>query len=147
MLSFAELHEKHRLELENLTLTTQPFKTFKFFIFASALYMKRSIHYIVTKGVWLTILITSFLFLGLLLMAAGGPHEKVLASAISYYRVICKCQTPQPLSKFSFACMMVTSQTWMLTLAGLFDENFICLKLPIKFVMITYAHLLVFMHV
>lgn len=71
------LQEKHRLDLENLTLTSQPFKTLKFFILATVQYLKQSILYILRKGGWfmlLSILVVSF---GILLIAVDGPHEKV----------------------------------------------------------------------
>ncbi|ONK55910.1 uncharacterized protein A4U43_C10F2210 [Asparagus officinalis] len=80
----SELREKHRLDLEKLTLTTQPFRTFKFFIFACTLYVKRSVLYILTKGVWFTILTVLFLSFGLLLIATDGPHEKHVQEFLSY---------------------------------------------------------------
>ncbi|KAH7522337.1 hypothetical protein FEM48_Zijuj07G0127700 [Ziziphus jujuba var. spinosa] len=74
---FAGLHERHQQDLENLTLTTQPFKTLKFFVLAVALYIKRSILYILAKGGWLMLISTAFLALGILLLTIDGPHEKV----------------------------------------------------------------------
>ena len=74
----AGLHEKHKQELENLTLTTQPLKTIKFFILAIIQYLKKVILYLLGHGAWLTFL-SSFLVLGAaLLMNTNGPHEKVL---------------------------------------------------------------------
>lgn len=86
--SISELREKHRLELENMTLSTQPFRTFKFFIFASADYMKRYILYILTKGVWFTILTTLFVVGGLFLVATDGPHEKHVQEFLSYSKFV-----------------------------------------------------------
>lgn len=83
-MSIAELHEKHRMELENLTLTTQPFRTFKFFIFASASYVKHSIFYVLTKGVWSAILTILLLAIGLLLVVTDGPHEKHVQEFLTY---------------------------------------------------------------
>lgn len=74
---FAGLHERHQQDLENLTLTTQPFKTLKLFVLAIALYIKRSILYILAKGGWLMLISTVFLALGILLLTIDGPHEKV----------------------------------------------------------------------
>ncbi|KAF3457159.1 hypothetical protein FNV43_RR01816 [Rhamnella rubrinervis] len=70
------LHERHQQDLENLTLTTQPFKTLKFFILAVAQYIKRSILYILAKGGWFMLLSTVLLALGILLLTIEGPHEK-----------------------------------------------------------------------
>ncbi|KAF5736856.1 vacuole membrane protein 1-like [Tripterygium wilfordii] len=75
-LSIAGLREKHRRELENLSLMTQPFKTFKFFVLAVARYLKRSILYLLGKGGWLLLLSTVVVALGVLLITIDGPHEK-----------------------------------------------------------------------
>ncbi|KFK21967.1 hypothetical protein AALP_AAs40879U000100 [Arabis alpina] len=45
------LREKHEKEIENLTLTTQPFNTLKLFVEATILYIKRSISYLLAHGV------------------------------------------------------------------------------------------------
>lgn len=71
------LSEKHQEELENLTLTTQPFRTLKFFILAVVQYVKRSISYLLAKGGWLMLLSTVVASLGILLVTIDGPHEKV----------------------------------------------------------------------
>lgn len=76
--TFADLHERHQLELENLTLTTQPFKTIKFFILAIVEYFKRSVIYLLAKGGWLMLISTVVVTLGILLVTIDGPHEKVL---------------------------------------------------------------------
>lgn len=65
------------MDLENLTLTTQPFKTLKLFALVAVQYLKRSILYILTRGGWLMLFCTVLLASGLLLMAVDGPHEKV----------------------------------------------------------------------
>ena len=78
MLNFADLHERHRQELENLTLTTQPFKTLKLFFLAIFQYFKRSVLYLLAKGGWLMLLSTLIAALGILLVTIEGPHEKVI---------------------------------------------------------------------
>lgn len=78
MLFFAGLHEKHQRELENLTLTRQPFRTFKFFILAMIQYLKQSILYLLGHGVWLMLLSAALVLGGILLVNIDGPHEKVL---------------------------------------------------------------------
>lgn len=77
MLFYAGLREKHQQELENLTLTAQPFKTLKFFILAIFLYIKRSISYLLAKGGWLMLFVTALMATGFLLITIDGPHEKV----------------------------------------------------------------------
>ncbi|KAK9073885.1 hypothetical protein SSX86_006479 [Deinandra increscens subsp. villosa] len=54
---FAGLHEKHKQELESLTLTSQPVQTLKLFIVAIAQYLQRSLVYLLTHGVWLMLLV------------------------------------------------------------------------------------------
>lgn len=78
MLLFAGLRAKHQQELENLTLTTQPFKTLKFFILAVIKYLKRSVSYLLAHGGWLIVLCTVVVLVGILLFTIDGPHEKVL---------------------------------------------------------------------
>ncbi|KAJ6837567.1 vacuole membrane protein KMS1 [Iris pallida] len=80
----SQLHEKHLMDLQSLTLTTQPFKTCKLFIVASSKYMKRSLLYLLTKGAWfsaLTILAVAF---GFFLMTVDGSHEKHVQTFFSY---------------------------------------------------------------
>ncbi|KAJ0034196.1 hypothetical protein Pint_24842 [Pistacia integerrima] len=80
------LHEQHQQELENLTLTTQPFKTFKYFILAVVQYLKRSILYLLAKGGWLMLLSTVVVAVGVLLVTIDGSHEKHLEELSEYFR-------------------------------------------------------------
>ncbi|KAL8105124.1 vacuole membrane protein KMS1-like [Apium graveolens] len=81
--SSSGLHGKHRQEIENLTLTTQPFKTLKFFILAVVQYLKRSIQYLPRHGFWLILL--SVLVSGIvLLLNTDGPHEKHIEEFLQY---------------------------------------------------------------
>lgn len=75
---FAGLDGKHRQEIENLTLTTQPLKTLKFFVLAVVQYLKRSIQYLLRHGFWLILLSAVLVSGGVLLLNTDGPHEKVL---------------------------------------------------------------------
>lgn len=77
-LIIAELHEKHRLELGNLTLTTMPLKTVKLFILAAAQCLKRLLVYVLRTGGWFMLLSTIILACGILVMVVDGPYEKVL---------------------------------------------------------------------
>ncbi|XP_031272109.1 vacuole membrane protein KMS1 [Pistacia vera] len=85
-MSISDLHEQHQQELENLTLTTQPFKTFKYFILAVVQYLKRSILYLLAKGGWLMLLSTVVVAVGVLLVTVDGSHEKHLEELSEYFR-------------------------------------------------------------
>ncbi|KAI8009752.1 Vacuole membrane protein KMS1 [Camellia lanceoleosa] len=74
--SIQGLRTKHQQELEKLTLTAQPVKTFKFFILAVIQYLKRSILYLLAHGGWLMVLCTIVVLVGILLFTIDGPHEK-----------------------------------------------------------------------
>ncbi|XP_058073715.1 vacuole membrane protein KMS1 isoform X2 [Magnolia sinica] len=84
----SELRERHQLDLENLTLTTQPFKTLKLFTLAIVQYLKQSILYVLTRGGWLMLFCTVAVASGLLLIAVDGPHEKHVQEFIRYFRFI-----------------------------------------------------------
>ncbi|KAK3190023.1 hypothetical protein Dsin_029584 [Dipteronia sinensis] len=84
--SISDLQKKHQQELENLSLTTQPLKTLKFFAFAVVQYLKRSTLYLLAKGGWLMLLSTVLGALGVLLMTIDGPHEKHLEELSAYFR-------------------------------------------------------------
>ncbi|KAJ1423793.1 SNARE associated Golgi protein [Sesbania bispinosa] len=81
-----ELHIKHQLELENLTLTTQPFKTLKFFTLAVIQYLKKTALYLLAKGGWLMLFSFVVGALGILLLTVDGPHEKHLEEILKYFR-------------------------------------------------------------
>ena len=70
-------------ELENMTLTTQPFKTIKFFTLAIVQYMKQTILYLLAKGGWLMLFSVVVGAIGIVLMTIDGPHEKVFVHILS----------------------------------------------------------------
>lgn len=76
-LHFVELREKHHWELENLTLTSQPFKTLKFFTLAVIQYIKKTAIYLLAKGGWVMLFSVAVGTLGIVLMTLGCLHEKV----------------------------------------------------------------------
>ncbi|KAF7806850.1 vacuole membrane protein KMS1-like [Senna tora] len=80
------LHEKHERELEILTLTTQPFKTLKFFTLAVIEFIKKTIIYLLAKGGWLMLLSTLVAALGIVLMTIDGPHEKHIEELLKYFQ-------------------------------------------------------------
>ncbi|KAJ6791449.1 vacuole membrane protein KMS1 [Iris pallida] len=82
--SISQLREKHRLDLQALTLTTQPLRTSKFFIFATSKYIKHSLVYLLTKGAWFTALTILLVAFGFLLTTVDGPHEKHVQTFLSY---------------------------------------------------------------
>ncbi|XVE81592.1 hypothetical protein DITRI_Ditri15bG0077100 [Diplodiscus trichospermus] len=84
--SIEDLRDRHRQELETLTLATQPFKTLKFFILAIFQYFKRSVLYLLAKGGWLMLLSTLVAALGILLVTIEGPHEKHIEEVSHYVR-------------------------------------------------------------
>ncbi|CAL0332086.1 unnamed protein product [Lupinus luteus] len=85
-MSISGLREKHELELENLTLTTLPFKTSKLFTLAVIQYIKKTTLYLLSKGGWLMLFSAAVGTLGIVLMTFDGPHEKHLEELREYFR-------------------------------------------------------------
>ncbi|KAI3704093.1 hypothetical protein L1987_74306 [Smallanthus sonchifolius] len=85
-MSISGLHEKHKQELENLTLTSQPFQTLKLFIVAVALYLKRSLVYLLTHGLWLMLLAIVTVAGVVLFLSANGPNGKHVEELLEYVR-------------------------------------------------------------
>lgn len=85
-MSIAGLHERHQQELENLTMTGQPFKTLKFFVLAMVQYCKRSVFYLLAKGGWLMLLSTVVAAVGIVPVTIDGPHEKHVEELSNYLR-------------------------------------------------------------
>ncbi|WVZ12273.1 hypothetical protein V8G54_016803, partial [Vigna mungo] len=71
------LREKYELELENLTLTAQPFKTLKFFTLAVIQCIKKTL-YLLAKGGWVMLFSVAVGTFGIVLMTLGGLQEKDL---------------------------------------------------------------------
>ncbi|KAJ0581068.1 hypothetical protein HanRHA438_Chr04g0176291 [Helianthus annuus] len=85
-MSISELRQKHKHELEKLTLTSQPFKTLKFFTLAILQHVNRSAVYIVTHGFLLMLLIVAVMGVGALLVTDDGPHTKHVEVLVEYLR-------------------------------------------------------------
>lgn len=66
------------MDLQNLTLITQPFRTLQLFILATLQYLRRSLVYIITRGGVLLFLIIPLLAIGLLFTNDYGPQGKVM---------------------------------------------------------------------
>lgn len=85
-LSISELREKHQSELENLTLTTQPFKTLKFFTLAVIQCIKKTTLYLLAKGGWVMLFSVAVGIFGIVLTTLGGLQEKHLEELLEYFR-------------------------------------------------------------
>lgn len=85
-MSISGLREEHRQELENLTLTSQPFKTLKLFTVAIVEYIRRSLIYLLRHGGWLMLLVTVTVAGGVLLLSMDGPHGKHVEELLEYVR-------------------------------------------------------------
>ncbi|KAK2371799.1 meiotic spindle pole body protein Kms1 [Trifolium repens] len=85
-MTISGLHEKHKMELENLTLTTQPFKTLKYSTLAVIQYIKKTMLYILAKGGWLMLFSVAVGTLGVVLVTFGCLHEKHLEEFLEYFR-------------------------------------------------------------
>ncbi|XP_039143721.1 vacuole membrane protein KMS1-like [Dioscorea cayenensis subsp. rotundata] len=86
--SILELRERHQLELQNLTLTTQPFRTLQLFIFSTLIHLKRSFLYVLMKGsrfMLLSMLIVGFI---VLFMTTNGSREKHSQEFLNYFRFV-----------------------------------------------------------
>ncbi|XP_065863330.1 vacuole membrane protein KMS1 [Euphorbia lathyris] len=84
--SIAGIHARQQQELENLTLTTQPFKTLKFFVFALIQYFKQLAKYLLAKGGWLMLSSVMVVASVMLLVTIDGPHEKHIEELSNYFR-------------------------------------------------------------
>ncbi|KAJ0966297.1 hypothetical protein J5N97_027435 [Dioscorea zingiberensis] len=82
----SELQEKHRLDLENLTLYTRPFKTLQLFLFGAVQYLKKSLLYLARKGVWFVVLSILVVAFWLLLISIDGPQQKHTQEILNYSR-------------------------------------------------------------
>ncbi|KAM7462772.1 hypothetical protein LguiA_030893 [Lonicera macranthoides] len=83
---FSGLRVKHDQEIEHLTLTTQPFKTLKFFISATFQYLQQSVLYLLRHGGWLMLLIAVLVIVGILLLTLDGPHETHVEELLQYLK-------------------------------------------------------------
>ncbi|KAK1414717.1 hypothetical protein QVD17_30467 [Tagetes erecta] len=86
LLILVELRQKHKQELEKLTLTAQPLKTLKLFSLVILQHVNRSVVYIFTHGFLLMLLIAVVLAVGVLLVTDEGPHTKHVEVLVEYLR-------------------------------------------------------------
>jgi len=71
-----ELRAKHKMDLENLTLTKHPLRTLHFFLLAMLRYLKRLATYILSKGGFFFLLIVLLVASGILLAVSDGQNKK-----------------------------------------------------------------------
>ncbi|XP_066312704.1 vacuole membrane protein KMS1-like isoform X2 [Miscanthus floridulus] len=71
-----ELRAKHKMDLENLTLTKQPLRTLHYFLLAMLQYLKRLATYILSKGGFFFLLIVLLVASGILLAVSDGQNKK-----------------------------------------------------------------------
>ncbi|KAM0925827.1 hypothetical protein ACQ4PT_003971 [Festuca glaucescens] len=84
----SEIREKHKLELENLTLTKHPFRTLHFFMLAMLQYLKRLATYILSKGALFAVLIVLVVIPGVTLLVTDGLHKKHVQEFLNYARFV-----------------------------------------------------------
>ncbi|KAJ3674638.1 hypothetical protein LUZ60_005254 [Juncus effusus] len=80
----SDLRAKHRLDRDNLTLTTQPIKTILYFSLATAEYLKSSAIYLIRHCALL--IFFSFLLVAIIssLFILDGPHKKHVKEILNY---------------------------------------------------------------
>ena len=77
----SDLRAKHRLELESLTLTSQPFKTIALFVLAVGQSIRSTCSCVLKEGARLKFLVLLVVTTWVLLLVVDGPHEKVSSSS------------------------------------------------------------------
>ncbi|XP_047980667.1 vacuole membrane protein KMS1-like [Salvia hispanica] len=87
-MSISGLREKHQQDLENLTLTSQPFKTLKLFVLAVRQYIRKSVAYMLTHAGWLILLSVLVAAIGTLLVTVEGPHGKHVEEIQRYVQFV-----------------------------------------------------------
>ncbi|XP_074575345.1 vacuole membrane protein KMS1-like isoform X1 [Curcuma longa] len=86
--SIRELKEKHQRDLQNLTLTTQPFKILQLFVFAALKYLKQWLVYVLKKGGWIMALTFLSAAIGFILANDDSTSEKHIQELLRYTRYV-----------------------------------------------------------
>uniref|UniRef100_A0A453B993 Vacuole membrane protein 1 n=1 Tax=Aegilops tauschii subsp. strangulata TaxID=200361 RepID=A0A453B993_AEGTS len=76
--AMSDLRDKHRLDLESLTLTSQPFKTLALFVLAIGQSIRSTCSCVLKEGSRLKFLVPLLGATCVLLLVTDGPHEKEL---------------------------------------------------------------------
>ncbi|KAG8080037.1 hypothetical protein GUJ93_ZPchr0007g5695 [Zizania palustris] len=82
--ALSELREKHRIDLEGLTLTSQPFRTLALFVLAIGQTIKNTCLYVLKEGARLKLLVLLVVSSWVLLLVTDGPHEKHVQELLRY---------------------------------------------------------------
>jgi membrane protein YqaA with SNARE-associated domain len=83
-MSISGLQEKHEEELKNLTLTTQPFRSLKFFNLAVLQYIQHSILYLLSHRGWLMFLSMAMVIVAFLFKAVDVRRGKHFEELLEY---------------------------------------------------------------
>ncbi|AQK49178.1 Vacuole membrane protein KMS1 [Zea mays] len=83
-----ELLAKHKMDLENLTLTKHPIRTLHFFLLAMLQYLKRLATYILRKSGLFFLLIVLVVASGILLSISDGLHKKHVQEFLNYAKFV-----------------------------------------------------------
>ncbi|XP_015695379.1 vacuole membrane protein KMS1-like [Oryza brachyantha] len=84
--ALSELHEKHRIDLERLTLTSQPFRTFALFALAIGESIKSTCVCVLKESARLKFLVFLVVSAWVMLLVTDGPHEKHVQELLWYVR-------------------------------------------------------------
>ncbi|CAI9287314.1 unnamed protein product [Lactuca saligna] len=85
-MSISALRQKHKWEVEKLTLTSQPFKTLKLFTLSILQHISSSMVYILAHGCLLMLFISAIAGVGVFLITNDGPHRKQVEVLLEYSR-------------------------------------------------------------
>ncbi|KQK15633.1 hypothetical protein BRADI_1g24090v3 [Brachypodium distachyon] len=81
-----DLREKHRMDLERLTLTSQPFKTLALFVLAIGQSIRSTCSCVLNEGARLKLLVLFVATAWVLLLTNDGPHVKHMQELLWYAR-------------------------------------------------------------
>ncbi|KAM3384810.1 hypothetical protein ACQJBY_009045 [Aegilops geniculata] len=84
--AMSDLREKHRMDLESLTLTSQPFKTLALFVLAIGQSIRSTCSCVLKEGSRLKFLVPLLGATCVLLLVTDGPHEKHMQELLWYAR-------------------------------------------------------------
>ncbi|KAF7015194.1 unnamed protein product [Triticum aestivum] len=84
--AMSDLRDKHRLDLESLTLTSQPFKTLALFVLAIGQSIRSTCSCVLKEGSRLKFLVPLLGATCVLLLVTDGPHEKHMQELLWYAR-------------------------------------------------------------
>ncbi|KAM3365248.1 hypothetical protein ACQJBY_015168 [Aegilops geniculata] len=84
--AMSDLRDKHRMDLESLTLTSQPFKTLALFVLAIGQSIRSTCSCVLKEGSRLKFLVPLLGATCVLLLVTDGPHEKHMQELLWYAR-------------------------------------------------------------